>query len=270
MHIEYIMKTTNNLSLKVPAAVLDPACVSISLITKGVKIIHDGRRTIAAEAGTLLYTPAGHHNVAPEPFEETTMTFAPGEIRRIIELLSSNNGLKIERHQKCPSCTEGKHAAYPAWRAVRTYFASLAPYMRDTPPPIVETLKKMELIALIASNSDCCLQRRMLEDSDAAGENFEAIMRDHILVHHTIDDLAQKTNRSPTAFKAEFKRRYKESPHAWMTRQRLAHARTLLITTSLPILEIALQCAYPNQSHFIKLFGKEYGITPAVYRKRGA
>lgn len=45
-------------------------------------------------------------------------------------------------------------------------------------------------------------------------------------------------------------------------------ARLLLISTSKSISEIGVECTFPNTSHFIKLFKKEYGSTPAIYRMR--
>ncbi len=57
-------------------------------------------------------------------------------------------------------------------------------------------------------------------------------------------------------------------PHKWFIRQRLMHSRLLLISTSKSISEIGNECTFPNTSHFIKLFKKEYQMTPATYRHR--
>ena len=57
-------------------------------------------------------------------------------------------------------------------------------------------------------------------------------------------------------------------PHKWYIRQRLMHSRLLLISTSKSISEIGNECTFPNTSHFIKLFKKEYQMTPATYRHR--
>ncbi len=57
-------------------------------------------------------------------------------------------------------------------------------------------------------------------------------------------------------------------PHKWYIRQRLMHSRLLLISTSKSISEIGNACTFPNTSHFIKLFKKEYQMTPAAYRNR--
>lgn len=48
-----------------------------------------------------------------------------------------------------------------------------------------------------------------------------------------------------------------------------AHAlASALISTSKSISEIGNECTFPNTSHFIKLFKKEYQMTPATYRHR--
>ncbi len=93
-------------------------------------------------------------------------------------------------------------------------------------------------------------------------------MYDHIFDDISIDELAALCNRSLTSFKKEFKRVFLMPPHQWFIRQRLMHARMLLISTSKSISQIGSECAFPNTSHFIKLFKKEYGMTPATYRSR--
>lgn len=93
-------------------------------------------------------------------------------------------------------------------------------------------------------------------------------MYDHIFDDISIDELAALCNRSLTSFKKEFKRVFLMPPHQWFIRQRLMHARMLLISTSKSISQIGSECAFPNTSHFIKLFKKEYQMTPATYRHR--
>ena len=84
----------------------------------------------------------------------------------------------------------------------------------------------------------------------------------------TLNELAAKCNRSLTSFKKEFRRHFQMPPHKWYIRQRLMHSRLLLISTNKSISEIGLACNFPNTSHFIKLFKKEYGMTPAAYRRQ--
>lgn len=257
-----ITKITSNKLLEERRAVTEGP--SVSLITKGRKIIIDGPRAVVATAGEMLYTPAGTHYIDPEPYEEVIVNFSKGELAHMLAVLSEHFGLQINEHIQCPKC-EGKYTVCLAQNDTYTFFTSLAAY---TPNPTVEKLKKMELLALLAADSECCIQRRIFEDSDPEAENFEAIINANILKPLSLKEIARMTGCSTTALKGKFKKHFDESPHAYMTRRRLAHARMLLISTNKPIAEIGSECAFSNSSHFIKLFGKEYEMTPATYRKR--
>lgn len=57
------------------------------------------------------------------------------------------------------------------------------------------------------------------------------------------------------------------APHAWIAEQRLARARTLLRTTSLPLAQIAAQCGYANAAHLSHRFRDTQGATPGAYRR---
>ena len=124
------------------------------------------------------------------------------------------------------------------------------------------------MIYLIASHEDCCIKSKLLSNVDAAKENFEQIVYDHIFKDISIEELSKLTNRSLTSFKKEFRRHFQMPPHKWYIRQRLMHSRLLLISTSKSISEIGNECTFPNTSHFIKLFKKEYQMTPATYRHK--
>ena len=129
-----------------------------------------------------------------------------------------------------------------------------------------ENIKMTELVYLIVSQADGCLKSKVLRNVDSAHDNFEQIIYTNIFNDVSIEELASKSNRSLTSFKKEFKRHFMMPPHRWFIRQRLMQSRLLLISTSKSISEIGVECTFPNTSHFIKLFKKEYGTTPAIYR----
>jgi len=56
-------------------------------------------------------------------------------------------------------------------------------------------------------------------------------------------------------------------PHQYVTRRRIARARTLLLNNHLSILEIALTCGFSSQSHFAATFRTIVGVTPQRYRR---
>ncbi|MCI6583305.1 MAG: helix-turn-helix transcriptional regulator [Oscillospiraceae bacterium] len=49
---------------------------------------------------------------------------------------------------------------------------------------------------------------------------------------------------------------------------RLALAKRLLKTTDISVNETARSCGYDDESYFMKLFKKQFGITALAYRKR--
>ena len=159
----------------------------------------------------------------------------------------------------------------PAWNSIRNFFVNTNNYLRDEDfhrDETAENIKMTELIYLIASHEDCCIKSKLLSNVDAAKENFEQIVYDHIFKDISIEELSKLTNRSLTSFKKEFRRHFQMPPHKWYIRQRLMHSRLLLISTSKSVSEIGNECTFPNTSHFIKLFKKEYQMTPATYRHR--
>lgn len=54
-----------------------------------------------------------------------------------------------------------------------------------------------------------------------------------------------------------------------LRKKRMDNARKLLRDTSLSVQQIALQCRYSCDNHFIKVFKKEFGETPAKFRANG-
>lgn len=56
----------------------------------------------------------------------------------------------------------------------------------------------------------------------------------------------------------------------FVNRQRIEHAKKLLIATELPTKTIALQCGIPDIYYFSRLFKKRTGTTPKLYRESAA
>ena len=96
-------------------------------------------------------------------------------------------------------------------------------------------------------------------------------VRDYIENHldTTIEvaDLANIAGYSESYFIKFFKEQTGQTPNQMMTQIRHHKARNLLITTDLPILEIAHAIEYYDASHFIKDFKRNEGMTPLEFRQ---
>ena len=58
------------------------------------------------------------------------------------------------------------------------------------------------------------------------------------------------------------------SPARYRLLCRVARAKELLKFSSKPVVQVAGECGFGDQSHFTKVFKEEVGSTPAVWRKK--
>jgi AraC family transcriptional regulator len=84
----------------------------------------------------------------------------------------------------------------------------------------------------------------------------------------TIAKLATVAHVSPSHFAREFKAATGQSPHRYVTQQRIERAKMLLSVTRLSVSEVAYRVGFSNQSPFTAQFRKATGTTPKVYRDR--
>lgn len=249
---------------------------AIGYVVRGTKHIYYGDACHTVSKGDIFYMGVGNHYVEdiPEdgrPFEQIIVYYSPELLQRILLYLNMTYSINISNTHSCDRCRRLNHVAMPSSPTIRSFFSHAASYLQDDNfmhDETAENIKMTELIYLIISQSDGCLKSKILSNMDAARDNFEQIIYSRIFCDISIEELSALCNRSLTSFKKEFKRHFFMPPHRWFIRQRLMQSRLLLISTSKSISEIGVECTFPNTSHFIKLFKKEYGTTPAIYRHR--
>lgn len=83
----------------------------------------------------------------------------------------------------------------------------------------------------------------------------------------TIAQLADLANLSQYHFIRCFRSAYELTPLQYVTRLRLKQASSLLKKSDATIGNIVPQCGFENESAFIRLFKKEFRMTPTAYRK---
>lgn len=83
----------------------------------------------------------------------------------------------------------------------------------------------------------------------------------------TIAQLADRHHLSQTLLKTCFRQVYGRSIHAFLREQRLRKAAQLLETTGLPVLQVAADVGYGSVSQFGQAFRRQYGVSPAQYRR---
>ena len=78
--------------------------------------------------------------------------------------------------------------------------------------------------------------------------------------------LARQIDFSAHHFARLFRQTTGESPHQFILRQRISHAKFLLNTTNLSVAQIAAECGFANPGHLTQTFKRYVGLTPSEYR----
>ncbi len=95
--------------------------------------------------------------------------------------------------------------------------------------------------------------------------------RDYIETHFARDlglqEIAEVARLSPYHFARAFRQSTGMPPHRYLIAVRIARAKELLESTTLPISAVALAVGYQDQGYFARLFLREVGLTPTGYRR---
>lgn len=89
----------------------------------------------------------------------------------------------------------------------------------------------------------------------------------HLKEELTLKEVAAQVHLNPSYFSVLFKEQVKLNFSEYVTRRRIQRAKELVISTTLPINEIAEMAGYKTSKYFIKIFKEMEGMTPSAYRK---
>jgi len=91
----------------------------------------------------------------------------------------------------------------------------------------------------------------------------------HANLHRPISmgEAAREACLSPFHFHRVFASFHRQTPHRYLTRLRLEHARALLRAGDRPIAEVAAACGFRSVGSFTTLFTRRVGVAPARFRR---
>jgi len=133
----------------------------------------------------------------------------------------------------------------------------------------VQTVEKKERAGLIEKVVDT-----KLVDANAQIPSNREPVREAIdyINNHLKNELSQKevadhVHLNPSYLSVLFKEHVKLTFSEYVTRRRIQRAKELLVSTNLPINDIAEESGYKTAKYFIKIFKELEGMTPSAYRK---
>ena len=97
------------------------------------------------------------------------------------------------------------------------------------------------------------------------------VMEEHSLKPLMISDYAYLTGKSTSTFRREFHEHFGASPQSWLMDVRLSTSKKLLKdSVDTPITHVAYRSGFSDLSFFNRVFKREVGVTPSMFRAETA
>lgn len=134
------------------------------------------------------------------------------------------------------------------------YFDSLANLLG------IHLLQKYTMVKMDPSQPDTLKRTQISCVFDFIQTNYKE--------NFTLGELSVAVQMSPAHLGRLFKKATQLTPHQYLIKIRIDHAKQLLLQQELTIGEIAASVGFFDQSHFYRYFKREVGLSPKEYRSQ--
>ncbi|MBC7851138.1 MAG: helix-turn-helix transcriptional regulator [Chitinophagaceae bacterium] len=98
--------------------------------------------------------------------------------------------------------------------------------------------------------------------------SLQRVMEDNFCFNLKLEEFAQLSNRSLSAFKRDFQKQFNTTPGKWLLEKRLDNAMHLLSNMNKTVGETAFENGFENPSHFSRAFKSRFNIPPTAVKQR--
>lgn len=106
----------------------------------------------------------------------------------------------------------------------------------------------------------CALSARQLR-------SVTRYVRENLRTPCDVARLAEEARLSPAHFARCFKATCGMTPHQFVARMKMEHARELLLHSDAPVSEVAQATGFASRAHFAQSFRRHWGEAPARFRR---
>ncbi len=140
-----------------------------------------------------------------------------------------------------------------------------------TSPDSTPLQRQEALTAYIAVLAQECSERPVARTTARAPEHPRVkrardLLLDQLASPVSLDQLSREVELNKFQLLRAFKERYGVPPSTYQRLARVSRARALL-SADYRIADIAAECGFCDQSHFVRLFKQTVGLTPGDYRR---
>lgn len=149
---------------------------------------------------------------------------------------------------------------------------SILPFLGRSDTPSVLALDQFSLILgahLIQQYGVLQKAARPAKGGLAAWQKRRAseILHENMHGRIRLHDIARECGLSTSHFARSFKTSFGISTHQWLIQHRIEHAKELMVQTTMPLLEIAVQSGFKDQAAFTRTFQQFVGVSPGRWRR---
>lgn len=154
--------------------------------------------------------------------------------------------------------------------SLNTLYHSFFSYLKQNTKisqKIIELKFREMLLNICSDRSNCDIRNVLYTISQNIDGSIERIMEEQFMYNLKVEEFARLCGRSISSFKRDFKKRYHTSPGKWLLNKRLKLASSLMLNTDSTIQEICYDCGFESDSHFIRSFKNQFGLTPGNWKE---
>ncbi|NPU09685.1 helix-turn-helix transcriptional regulator [Bradyrhizobium sp. 83002] len=127
--------------------------------------------------------------------------------------------------------------------------------------------RRIEDAFSLVQNKDVSPANRMLLSASQT-RRVQQFIEAHLDTVLSMEKVASQVNLSASHFSRAFKAAKGIAYKEYVFRARIARAKHLLLTTDVPISEVALACGFCDQAHLTRAFGRATGVPPKAWRRQ--
>ena len=153
---------------------------------------------------------------------------------------------------------------------LRSFYESVISYfVTDAQPPedLLELKFRELLLNIITSRANRELRAYFQKLASSNMDDLEDVMERNYLYNLQLHQYARLCHRSLSSFKRDFYSAFGVPPGRWLLERRLESAHHLLLTSAKPIVDVAAESGFANNTHFSRVFKNHFGVSPLQCRR---
>ena len=232
-------------------------------VLNGELLIKVGDNTYALHSGMLIVLPAG---LLHQPLPSSQHPAVEMLDLRLFPPLANYLALKMTGL-----------TGFFSRQAIKSPIEKLTTLCSKRQPADAALLMSEIWMLLSCVGSKPATRRRSTESSQILPESTdsrihaaEAVMRLYLEKPLSIKNIAEQVNLSSTHLTRLFLQARHMSPGVAFRKMRLERSAELLGGSCLSVKEIAERCGFTGVNQFVRAFGREFGVSPGLFRKKRA